>query len=224
MHLFQALAEFAELIVQGPQEEIEGRLMLAAEAVALLMEDAVGCGLKMRFDLPPVFREEGFPFLKLLAHAGAGALHGGIVHVQIAAFPVQRPAFGLKATQLFFLALAGFLHPFQPGREDEHLVLAALARKQPHNEAQHEAKTKAKEQGDWLQICAKLGNCVLVGQGIGGGKDCSVPLGHAAQGGQFIQQVEHQGASWQVDAQILLQPGHGLHPVDGDHGKSPIIR
>ena len=91
------------------------------------MENAVCSGLKMQFDLPPVFCKNSIPLGKLLPHAVAGALQGGVVHIQISAFTVQGAALLPQTLQFLKLALTTVLQPFQSGVEHNLFALALLA-------------------------------------------------------------------------------------------------
>ncbi len=57
-----------------------------------------------------------------------------------------------------------------------------------------------------------------------GSKRQSAATGESAQFLDLVEQIKHQRAARQVDAQIVVQPHCGLHPFDGDKGKAPFTR
>lgn len=192
MHFVQPLPEFTELVVQGSQQEIQGRLVPAGEGVVLLMEYPVCSGLEMLFDMAPVLRKNKVPFFELLAHGGTGALEGGIVHIQIAAFADERPVFSLQALQLFGLGLAFLLEPLQAQVEHKHFALPILPGKEEEQRTEGEAACKTKQDRDRLQLNGKLAQCFEKRQGRRAREEvASTPGKQGAQGIQFIEQFQY---------------------------------
>ena len=130
--------------------------MPVAEGVALLVQDPVGGSLKMLLDLPPIFHEHDFAFFKLLAHAGAGTLQSGIIHIKLAALTVKGAAFFIQAFQFLFLVPAAVLQSFKAQVEQDDFSLTLLAYQEKKKDADEQATGKAQDKRAWLQLRAEL--------------------------------------------------------------------
>lgn len=163
---FQPLAEAADLLVQRLQQQVQRALVFSAQAFVLLVQNAVGCCLKMRFYLSPGFGQKGIPLGQLLPQTGAGALQGGVVHIQFPAFPGQRPAFLCEPRHFVPVFLGLFLQPLQPALQHESFVPALLAYEQAEQEGDKQSAAQAQSQGKGFKRRTEPGKQGCRGQGV----------------------------------------------------------
>ena len=223
MNILDPPLELGQLIVKGSEQGVQGGFMPPVERLLLLVHDLAGQQSEVLLDLPAGLGQQCRPLLHLLTHDIAGGLQGGILDVNLPAFPGQLIAllaqpveFLPEQRELLFLLL-------QAQAENQPSPLAATEEDQQGQDQQQHTEPKADGQGHGLQLFEKRQKIVHAGRWRRGGSGSADPE-EAAQFLEFLEQVERQGATRKVDAKILLQPDRGLHPLDGHAGEVPFPR